>query len=49
MKIETSWGGEIVAPRRGKMYGCFKPFHVTASLQNNFWFMREYADGEWRG
>ena len=47
MKAETSWGGEMVAPRRGKMLGCFKLFHITASLQNIFGFMRDYAYGEW--
>ena len=35
-KVETSWYGEIIAPKRGKMLECFKVFHVTASLQNNF-------------
>ena len=34
INAETSWGGEIVAPRRGKMYGCSKYFHTTASWQN---------------
>ena len=36
MKGEISWDGEMMAPRRGRMCGCFKLFHITASLQNNF-------------
>src|SRR6201992_149851 len=36
MRAETSCGGEMVAPRRGRMFGCFKLFHIMASLQNNF-------------
>ena len=43
MRAEISWGGEMVAPRRGRIFGCFKLFHITASLQNIFGLMREYA------
>ena len=43
MRAETSWGGEMVAPRKGRIFECLKLFHIAASLQNIFGFMREYA------
>ena len=43
MSAETSWGGEMVAPRRGRIFACFKLFHIAASLQNIFGFMRQYT------
>ena len=47
MRAETSCGGEMVAPRRGRMFGWFKLFHIMASLQNIFGFVREYAYRAW--
>ena len=43
IRAETSWGGEMVAPRRGRIFECLKLFHIAASLQNIFGFMHEYA------
>ena len=33
IQFEMSWKGVMVIPSRGTMFGCFKRFHVTASLQ----------------
>ena len=43
MRAEMSCGGSMVAPRRGRMFGCFKVFHIIASLQSICRFTREYA------
>ena len=33
----------MVAPSRGRTFGCFKVFHIIASLQSICRFTREYA------
>ena len=33
IQSEMSWRGVIVIPNRGRMFGCVKRFHITASLQ----------------
>ena len=48
IRAETSWGGEMVAPRRGRIFACLKLFHIAASLQNIFGFMRQHAYLHWR-
>ena len=35
IQFEISWKGLMVMPRRGRMFGCVRCFHVTASLQKS--------------
>jgi len=38
IQFEMSWKGVTVMPNKGKMFGCAKRFHITASLQKAYGF-----------